>query len=849
MKGIRLIMLFLLISQYLYGQIDESFNLLSEAWQGDRQLFSIKNGRLISNSEVPNDTFYLSVKDEQLPTHAFWKLEMQLNFRTSSANYVDFFIAADDSILDEVENALFIRIGNTADDVSLYKKENGIPELLIDGRDKSLDYSNISLNVALKKIGTEWILYREVAKVDNGWVSEGKIAFEIPAHWKHSGLLIRQSTSGFFGKHEFESFYAGTVINDTLAPFLTDWRLDADSSVVLIFNEQVEAGLANFIFADGPELLAVNRFQSEVKLQFKNTLPSNKFMELTIQSISDTSGNMMKDTSIQIFRAELESAERHDILIHELMPIPEPVVGLEAYEYIELVNRSNKWIQLSDLEISDLSGSKPLPQYILAPDSLVLLYPELARGLFEPYPNTLYMPSLPSLNNGGDQITLRRAIDQLWIHSVRYDVNSYNDAFKASGGWSLELIDVSNPCAGFENWSASISPLGGTPGTQNSIASDMFTRMMPVAVSFYFDDVEREIEISFDRELGLEMLVEKHYHISPSLTIEDISFGTENRSQILISLRESPPRGVGFQLWYDSIFSCTNAWDVSDSFYFGIPADLKKGMLYLNEVLYNETSNGSDYLELYNASDSLIDLADLRLILGRQNGSVISVLDFDIENRVQIPPHSYLCLTNDREALKKSHHVKYDRTVINFAGIALNSDGGFIVLRLSDGSELDSFYFNDALHHPLIEKTDGVSLERVKVPSSAWTSAAFTAGYGTPGYQNSQLFESDETFLSEMELIPKVFTPNGDGIDDVLQIRFELETRVQMSLKIFNLAGHEVKTLLNNESVGSEAEIFWDGRMENGSLASSGIYIVLAEGFTPSGNIYRFKKAVHIIYP
>lgn len=850
MRATGLITFLLLFSQHLLGQINESFNLLSEAWKGDRQLFTTQNGRLISNSQVPNDTFYMSIEDDQLHEQEYWKLEMQLNFRTSSANYVDFYIAADDSILEDVENALFVRIGNTADEVSLYTKTNGSQDLLIDGNDKTLDYSSTSLKVALKKTGAQWELFREIVGVDAGWISEGKMAFEIPLKWKYSGLLIRQSTSGFFGKHEFESFYAGPAIRDTLPPLLTAWRIESDSAIVLNFNEKIQAGLSNFIFSNGPDLFSVTSLHSEVKLLFKSALPFNQFMDLKIQLISDTSGNLMKDTIVQIVRTRLESAERHDILIHELMPIPEPVVGLQPYEYIELINRSSKWIQLSELEIGDLSGSKSLPDYILPPDSMVLLYPDAARGQFQPYPNTLFMASLPSLNNAGDQITLRRISDQLWIHSVSYDANSFNDAFKASGGWSLELKDVSQPCAGSENWAASISPSGGTPGLPNSVTSNIATDKAPVPVSFYFDQTKREIQITFDRQLGQEMLRQKHYYIYPNLPIEKVYFGNENRNQILISLRESPTRGTGFKLWYDSLYSCSTGWGKSDSFYFGVPVNLQKGMLFINEVLYNEAPNGSDYFELYNASDSLIDLADLRIILGRSDESVIRVLDFKDQNRLQMPPRSYLCMADDREAVKNTHLVMDEKTLITHsAGFALNTDGGYISLRLSDGSSLDSFYFYDELHHPLILETDGVSLERIGVPSSNWTSAAFTAGYGTPGYQNSQLFEVDEAFQAEMELNPNMFSPNGDGVDDLLKIGFQLEAEAKMSLKVFDLAGQEVKVLLNNESIGSTAEIIWDGRTENGNIATTGIYVVLAEGFNPSGKLYRFKKAVHITYP
>ena len=43
------------------------------------------------------------------------------------------------------------------------------------------------------------------------------------------------------------------------------------------------------------------------------------------------------------------------------------------------------------------------------------------------------------------------------------------DENKQTGGYSLELINLNDPCSDMSNWSASNSETGGTPGTENSI--------------------------------------------------------------------------------------------------------------------------------------------------------------------------------------------------------------------------------------------------------------------------------------------------------------------------------------------------------------------------------------------
>ena len=52
---------------------------------------------------------------------------------------------------------------------------------------------------------------------------------------------------------------------------------------------------------------------------------------------------------------------------------------------------------------------------------------------------------------------------------MSYDDNWYRSSGKSEGGWALELINPDNPCALAENWTASTSLSGGTPGRPNSV--------------------------------------------------------------------------------------------------------------------------------------------------------------------------------------------------------------------------------------------------------------------------------------------------------------------------------------------------------------------------------------------
>ena len=52
-----------------------------------------------------------------------------------------------------------------------------------------------------------------------------------------------------------------------------------------------------------------------------------------------------------------------------------------------------------------------------------------------------------SLVNTGTTLVLRDAQDAI-IHHVSYTDSWYQNSIKQNGGWSLEMIDPQNPCAG-----------------------------------------------------------------------------------------------------------------------------------------------------------------------------------------------------------------------------------------------------------------------------------------------------------------------------------------------------------------------------------------------------------------
>ena len=56
-------------------------------------------------------------------------------------------------------------------------------------------------------------------------------------------------------------------------------------------------------------------------------------------------------------------------------------------------------------------------------------------------------------------------------------------------------------------------------------------------------------------------------------------------------------------------------------------------------------------------------------------------------------------------------------------------------------------------------------------------------------------------------------------------IKYELPKMSEVSLKIYNILGQEVKTLINGKKPAGYHKVTWDGRNNLGIKVSSGLYI------------------------
>ena len=476
-----LLVSFLLCGSFVKAQVSDNFSdgnfTANPGWTGNTSDWLVNaSNQLQSNNNIVNSNFYLSTAST-LARSAQWELYVKLTFNTSSTNYADIYLSASASdLLATSTTGYFVRLGGTLDEICLYKKNStGVITKIIDGADAVLNTSNNVLKIkVIRDAADQFTLFRDITGTGNSYISEGTVIDATYTTAAFFGIAIKQSTASFFQKHFFTDIQVKPYAPDVTAPTIVSATAISNNSVDVLFNEpldnissQVAANYVanNNIGAAGTATIdAVNN--ALVHLFFTNNFPNGTNNTLTLSGVQDVAGNAMVNGTATFF---IYTPQQYDIVIDELITDPTPQIGLPNSEWIELKNTTAFPINLQGWRIGDVSGiSGALPNFILKPDSFVIICTSSAVAGLSVFGNTLAATSFPSLDNTGELLYLQSANGQI-IHSVAYNVSWYQNELKQEGGWTLEMIDTKNPCSGFTNWRASTDLRGGTPGKKNSI--------------------------------------------------------------------------------------------------------------------------------------------------------------------------------------------------------------------------------------------------------------------------------------------------------------------------------------------------------------------------------------------
>ncbi|NRA51683.1 MAG: lamin tail domain-containing protein [Phaeodactylibacter sp.] len=826
-------------------------------WLGDTDRFAVTSGELQlldMNAAGNNESVLYVAAPTSTSETTTWEFYVRTEFSPSSSNFARIYLSASSPDLAGDVNGYFIRIGGISgsnDAVELFRQDGSSSTLLIEGVAGTVgaDPALVSVRV-VRTTEAEWTLETDYSGGSTFTLEGATTDATYPTGSFFGWVCTYTSTRSdlFF----LDDVSINPLFADTAPPELIEVTPSTPFQLEVRFSEPIDIQSANevtnYSIDNGigtPASAEIQADPTRVILSLGTALQNTAAYTLTASNIEDESGNIAASLQTAFTYFDIQPALPGDLIITELMPDPTPSAGLPETEYLELFNASDKVIDLATIQIASGSTPEPLPSYLLLPGNYVAVCNQAIVSEFPDDGAVIGVSDFPALSNSADVATLLNQDGDI-LFEVNYTDDWYQDEDREDGGFSLELIGLEGPydCPG--NWRASQNNMGGTPGFENSLLGAPLDDIPPT-VNKVVPESNLEIRVVFSEIMDINSLITPEaYTITPDISIVDVMAPSGGNTALLLLDAPLSDNQVYTLIIGTTITDCIGNAMQEQSFTIGLPQPAVAGDILINEILFNPESGGSDFVELYNQSDKIIDLNGLEMLnLFKLTGDTEGF----VEDNLLIFPGDYLVFSEDPADILTRYTVPAPGRLFENDLPGLDNDRGNLTLVL-DGVPLDAFDYSDDLHYPLLDDENGVSLERISPMAGTqeegnWHSAASTAGFATPTGANSQFFEREGVF-DEIINIPRArFSPDEDGFEDVLVIDYTTDQPgYTANVWVFDAQGREILRLVNNETLQNTGSFKWDGIAADGSPARIGIYLFYFELFRPDGAVEQEKRAV-----
>lgn len=712
-------------------------------------------------------------------------------------------------------------------------------------------YLKTSTNALIDSVNYKDTWYRDAIKKDGGYTLEQINPNQSASCSQANNWIGSADTNG--GTPGFiNSVYS--IVPDLTGPKVTNVSVIDSLHISVCFDDVISQAqlnsVANYTINNAigsPTLAVAQTGNSCVTLSLSSKLLNATNYTVTITGITDCNGNNISPNTGTF---SFYKHKAYDVVINELMPDPDPAIGLPLEEYVELKNRTPFSINLKNWSFATPTTSKKLPDITIKPDSFIVLTGTgNASAFFNLAGVTAYeVTSFPSLLNDGTTLTLRDS-NKVVMHSVSYTSAWYNNSNKSDGGWSMEQVDANNPCGLQDNWKASNDASGGTPGRRNSVGGSNADNISPELERIAVLSADT-IMVIFSESLDSASLANAAIYVfdnglTQALTV--IPLGPDYK-KVKLKLSGSMQAGI--------IYHCTVLSGIKDcvgnlvssgsSAPFALPEPALPNDVVINEILSDPGTGGIDYVELYNRSQKTINLKELQIgAMDTLTGTLTDTKPITDEGYLLFP-ESYILLSENGGVVKSIYQTINPKGFLDLADLpSMNIDEDIVTLSTTAGVVIDNFIYSGKMHFPLLVSTKGVSLERIDFnrptnDKTNWNSASSNYGFGTPAYRNSQYLQADGG--SGVTIPEPLFSPDNDGYNDVLNISYKLnESGKAANVYIYDSRGRQVRYLVRNEQLSQDGTFSWNGINDDNEKAPIGIYVVYVELFNLSGKVSKYK--------
>lgn len=846
-KGLLLILLLLAFtgrSQFSDDFSDGDFTS-NPAWGGTTADFIVNASNELQINNSIAATSYLSAPhglatlDDQE-----WHLWVKLSFAPSTSNFGRIYLTSSASDLTTNPDGFYLQLGEAGatDAVRLFKSVGGVSTEICAGPSGQIAASfTIGIRVLRNNVGL-WSLYVDASGGTNyAFVASGTDATNLLG--THLGVFGTYTVSNAT-KFYFDTIYAGPEILDTQAPGITSATVISATSIDVLFNEPVGGAAvqtpANFTLNPSVSVQSATIDGADaalVHLVLSGNLQNGQTYQLTVASADDLAGNTATNLTTSLTYLVAETPVAGDLIVTELMADPTPAIGLPEVEFIEVYNRSSKVFDLTGWKLGDASAFGTITAGWILPGEYKIL---CSSSSLTNYPAGYAVTSFPSLNNAGDAVILKDPL-LTTIDSIYYTDEWYNDPVKLEGGYTLELINPNDPCSDQSNWTGSNWIAGGTPGAINSVYDNSPDTQIP-GLLLANPIAPNQLEIQFTEGMDVASLISATWTSNPTLTVASFDAPGNFSSVATITFNESL---VPSQYYNFTLAPIADCWMNSTSIngVFALADDPVAGDLIINELLYDPGTGGSDFIELHNRSQKVLNLKNY--YLANFDNDTIANIKVIPEN-VYLFPGEYKVFTSDSAFQLMQFPAAVAGRFYEMSIPAMNNDSGTVYVFSADSTMLDKVSYFADWHFSLIDDTENKTLERIDPSGNSnertnWHTAAEPIGFGTPGRVNSQYQAGSVN--GDFGTVQPIFSPDNDGFEDVIQFFYSMETPGMLAtIRIYDDQGRLIREIVKSELLGLSGNFSWDGINDNNTKAGLGVYLAVMEAFSVDGSMSFAKR-------
>ncbi len=655
--------------------------------------------------------------------------------------------------------------------------------------------------------------------------------------------------------------FVNAIEPDEEAPFVISTTFVGDQTLQLLFSEaptnESATNPENYVINPVVQVTEIRSKLDSVFIDVLNPFIDGQVYEITVSGIEDIFGNRLSEQVEMATYFEVLPAVLGDVVINEILYRR---LNELSPEFVELVNPTEKNIDLSGWELIDAGNNDaeiPEGTFLPAGEYIVLTDREDFAASIE---NGVYLSDFPSLNDSGDELVIKDA-EGTTMDSLFYD----SDWGGNTPGVSLERRDPGAASNDPSNWGTSTAQGGFSAGSESSLF-EVDVTAPEIIFSTQLDTVVKVVFSEF-----VSIVPETQFFVN-ALESRVIEFNPDQGNEMFLEWMQnaanSPgkvPTNVDVVIQNLEDIKGNRASEISSA----IASRLYPGAIVINEIMFDPLADSDDnlpdqteYVELYNPTNEALSLEGITIHDAPDEDNEIRTIEPFSSEFKWIPAGGYFLIYSEDEAesFTDSRIAQYfslegesDQFTmrVDRSSLSLASSGDAIYIADSTGATVDSVFYDESWHNPIVFDTDGIALERINPegPSndeSNWSSSTDVSG-GTPTMQNT-IFQKPGSLPSSsgISFSPNPFSPDDDGFEDNLFINYTLDAPdYLLRVRIFDRYGREVRELADGVQAGFEGSLIWDGLTDDRRKNRVGIYIVLFEAYnSASGSDRTFKETV-----